>query len=538
MQESEFEKNIQQKMEELNLTPSASVWNKVELSLPEKEKPGRWIFFLLLFGFLAGGALLLWNNNNNNNNGKEKIVTTKNSIQKNNAEHSVIRNEKTNQTFVDSNSSFAQKQNVTTVNNKSNLNSKNVIVASSKTNSKRTNNANNKKTQAIVDSNSSFAQKQNVTTVNNKNSLNSKGVIIASSKTGSKASKKTSNKTIPINTAAKIADEGIAIAHRNQYKTKQKTHVKIKIPVATGEEEKNNEMTNDVVSADTIKDSSQVVISAPIQDKPIGVNKEIENDSSTIIKKDTSQAVTKAIEKKRNNKKWKHGIEAALGLTNVKSNLFNTGNSYLSAVTGPFSGPPVFIAPSSPTQSLAVGAGFFIEKELTNHWKFTTGFNYVYQSSLLNVGAKEDSGRTFRFANSSVATTQGYYLTGNTSTYKNNFHLLEIPLFMEYKFSKKTAFYLQGGTTIDYLLQSNALIYNAGYNEYFTHKELFNKLLLSITAGAGVSLAQKTKLPFSVGYRFKYSFGSIIKPSFGEQHFVNSLLYIKIPLKNKTALQR
>ena len=60
MQNSEFEKNIQQKMEELKLAPADAVWQKVEAELP-KEKKRRWIVFLLLFAGLAAGSFLFMN---------------------------------------------------------------------------------------------------------------------------------------------------------------------------------------------------------------------------------------------------------------------------------------------------------------------------------------------------------------------------------------------------------------------------------------------------------------------------------------------
>ena len=50
MQNREFEKNVQQKMEELQFTPADAVWDKVEASLPE-EKKRRWIIYILLFAY-------------------------------------------------------------------------------------------------------------------------------------------------------------------------------------------------------------------------------------------------------------------------------------------------------------------------------------------------------------------------------------------------------------------------------------------------------------------------------------------------------
>ncbi len=49
MQNSEFEKRVQQKMEELKLTPTDAVWEKVAAGLPPEKKPRRWIIFFLLF---------------------------------------------------------------------------------------------------------------------------------------------------------------------------------------------------------------------------------------------------------------------------------------------------------------------------------------------------------------------------------------------------------------------------------------------------------------------------------------------------------
>ena len=65
MQENEFEKQVQQKMDELKLHPSNAVWQKIEVQI-KKEKKRRWmlIFFpIILIGSLYGGYVLLNRNN-------------------------------------------------------------------------------------------------------------------------------------------------------------------------------------------------------------------------------------------------------------------------------------------------------------------------------------------------------------------------------------------------------------------------------------------------------------------------------------------
>ena len=82
MQENEFEKQVQQKMDELKLHPSGAVWQKIEVKI-KKEKRRRWILFFLpviLIGFLYGGYLLV---NRSNSTHPTKQHLSKNLIEKN-----------------------------------------------------------------------------------------------------------------------------------------------------------------------------------------------------------------------------------------------------------------------------------------------------------------------------------------------------------------------------------------------------------------------------------------------------------------------
>ena len=60
MQNSNFEKQIHRKMEELKLFPSAGVWDKLEAALPKEKKRRRLIFFLL-FAALSTGTFVWLN---------------------------------------------------------------------------------------------------------------------------------------------------------------------------------------------------------------------------------------------------------------------------------------------------------------------------------------------------------------------------------------------------------------------------------------------------------------------------------------------
>ena len=62
-----FEKEVQHKMEELKLTPSAPVWEKIELEIrPEKKRRRAILWFLLAGLFLSGSAWWLYQSFGNN----------------------------------------------------------------------------------------------------------------------------------------------------------------------------------------------------------------------------------------------------------------------------------------------------------------------------------------------------------------------------------------------------------------------------------------------------------------------------------------
>ncbi|MDB5199683.1 MAG: PorT family protein [Chitinophagaceae bacterium] len=75
MQENEFEKQVQQKMDALKLHPSGAVWQKIEVQI-RKEKRRRWIllfFPVILIGVLYGGYVFL-NRNNSNAGGQQQLT--------------------------------------------------------------------------------------------------------------------------------------------------------------------------------------------------------------------------------------------------------------------------------------------------------------------------------------------------------------------------------------------------------------------------------------------------------------------------------
>ncbi|MEO7119972.1 MAG: hypothetical protein ABIY62_02690, partial [Ginsengibacter sp.] len=90
MEENNFEKQVQHKMDEFNVQPSEDVWKKIEVRI-EKKKNSKWgLIILILFFITAGGGFWLWNGfqqtplkNSMVRNNKQEISIQNNNAQKN-----------------------------------------------------------------------------------------------------------------------------------------------------------------------------------------------------------------------------------------------------------------------------------------------------------------------------------------------------------------------------------------------------------------------------------------------------------------------
>jgi hypothetical protein len=96
MEQNNFEKNMQQKMDELKIAPSESVWTNVEKRIGKKDKDRKLIFMLfLLIVFLLSGGYWLMNSSKNNQNNNHQIGN-------------VIKNESSSKGRNNEDSSFAK----------------------------------------------------------------------------------------------------------------------------------------------------------------------------------------------------------------------------------------------------------------------------------------------------------------------------------------------------------------------------------------------------------------------------------------------
>ena len=89
--QNEFEKQVQQKMEELNLVPSDPVWQKVEMQISKKKDRRRLLFWIPVLALLLGGGLW-WAVNENSKSAVQRQAFDPNEQKTSAAENKTIRN--------------------------------------------------------------------------------------------------------------------------------------------------------------------------------------------------------------------------------------------------------------------------------------------------------------------------------------------------------------------------------------------------------------------------------------------------------------
>ena len=82
MHDSEFEKQVQQKMQELKFAPGADVWARVEADIQKKKRRRPVVFWFLLAGLMIGGSLVYYTGMLNSS--KQSIHAEKTSTEKKN----------------------------------------------------------------------------------------------------------------------------------------------------------------------------------------------------------------------------------------------------------------------------------------------------------------------------------------------------------------------------------------------------------------------------------------------------------------------
>lgn len=483
MQENNFEKQVQQKTDELRLKPSDEVWQKVAASITKKEGGRRVLIALALLLILTCSSIfiILQHSGDKNVNGSlSKNKTPGKTTQIN--EHIKSAGETVELNPATRRSSGEE--------------------------------------GAIVKHLPSQEKQDTLQAVGNDLSL----------------------KTTPSVGIHKPANNNAALVHNNEQaaspKNKNKSRYKTPGAAILGStqmdvrDEKTNlnntskiEMPETTVASNTNAVKEQVTDTISIN--PAGQIKQVSGAPLPLIANNKENVAGKDATPRSQKSKWKIGAKVSVGVANTQNGYLGiigpASDEYKSfdAITIPSNGGNTGqnatgrYYPSKTKASTGIIFGLFVEKAISARTNFSAGLNYKAYNSSWMIGTRVDSA-------SNLSTANYFYRNGSTHNYKNRFQFLELPVALRIKLGRqnKVPIYLNAGFSISRLLSSNALQFDTLSGTYYSDKTVFNKTIASVSGGLLFSLTPQSQNPLLIGPDISFSLNKMAQSGiFKDRHY-------------------
>lgn len=470
MQQSDFEKRVREKMDELNFTPSPPVWPHIEERIRQKKERRRvFVWFLLLALMLGGG---LWMIGERLTDDRQPITGGKVEGGKvREVEGKEVEGRRENTVFTDREADDKMVRGKKTENGKDTEREKITGESGEDT----------RETEAKI-----LVQKK-------------KEVAVRKTKTGDKSILDRDRKNARTSTERIKSDKPAADTQAVVMTPALDTPVR---PQDNGNTFK-----------ETVTVTEKEAVKEP-QKEP-GVEE---------LPGDTALAMEQGKQEKKTSK-WTTGISVTIGVSGTGSGLrlfpmALRDNVYSSPVANP--GGPVLVppGPSSVSNGFSFGAGYVVKRNTGKRLSYSTGLRYNYYSTSIAVGARR-SGSPITVSNGTggLITTNLFYSTASSSsapgsvhTYRNNYHFVSLPFDLEIKLGKKPL-YATAGLSLHYLAASNALVYSPSAYVYYRKKEALNSFQVFGNAGMYYTFFQNKKNPVQLGPQLSYGLGRLEKGS-------------------------
>jgi hypothetical protein len=483
MQENEFEKQLKKKMEEFQLPPSDSVWEKISRSIHNNQRRKKPFIFLLIIGLLTAGYFVYHasekhpQSNNYTNSKTDNLKQNNDSIfSKDSGKLSVQR-------------SFDKKDTSDVyVNAKGNVLKNDIKVY-------------NKENNPAIALINNIAHTKSISPI--KNSLQ-------------KVQDNNSNKVEQIN-APSIKQNNITVLNNP--------------PVY--------EDSSFISQSITIKDSAAQIPQNNItgtvsSNKDSIIIKESNDDSS--LKKATKNSLVNMYK----TPNWQWGINAFYGRSNIVEGLISSDKSLPQYLSNPGPGgfyDTIFHNKHPYTSSAAYGFGALIQKKVAKHSFIIAGINYTHLSVKSDIGKTIDTAITI----SSFNGTANYFINryaqpGPIKKYISNYNFIELPVYFQQEIlhARNFSFSYNAGISLRQLISSNALLYNQYNNVYFSKNDLLRKTQFQFMTGLNFKFNSGKNSSVYIGPQLTYSLSDLIKNSSNNNfHFINYGLHAGLLLHKK-----
>lgn len=542
MHNSEFEKQVQQKMQELKFAPGTDVWARVQADLQKKKRRRPVVLWFLLAGLLVGGSWILYTGVLDSgrqdvhagvlpiNKTKETAHTekTNGSADTNNIEpkknttqqqatavsrynKSSKGNRKTNDPapeLIDQTAKHAIEQPTvsrpvqTSETNTGAPTSVEPLKKDPVESSAKSDNETAKKDETLIKDDAESVKKDLITVKDNvsKNNITPKKEQAVSSKDEPITAKKeeaVTSKDEPVTSKNEpvIAKKDEAVAQKKDETVKDET------------------LTPKDENAATKKDETATAM----KDKIVSIK-----DETASAKKDPSAAMKNKTQKNAaaNKIKWQWGLTAGAGISDLGRQLFKPATvadfalSNSNAVS-PNPGSPNR-RPSDVQAGTAWNAGAYISKNAGKKLALKLGLNYELYSNSIKVGAQVNSAR-FVNQGTDMKMVEQYYTSGTTTNYNNKYHFVSMPLSLQWKVidRAKHGIVWENGINVSRLIKTTALHFDGITGTYYKDDNIFKKTQLMLSSSVLFTIKSKSNPQLYAGPHVQYGLSNLVSKDAG-----------------------
>jgi hypothetical protein len=226
-------------------------------------------------------------------------------------------------------------------------------------------------------------------------------------------------------------------------------------------------------------------------------------DSLVVIQKST----------KNNQKHILIGLIAQAGVSGIGNGfrVFSDQRSmeYLATPSagssGQFNGAP----PIKPPQKGKMFAfGISASKSINQRFAISIGVQYRFYSTKISVGQQQS--RDTIISNNRIV--ERYYAnSGSKTEYQNGFHFIAVPVALNWQLLKSAPLRLQAGISLQQLVGTNALLYDAGGNVFYRDEDVFENTQVFSELGLTYAVWDGKKTSLHVGPQMQYGLSGLMK---------------------------